>query len=604
MVNHAKLQYYKQNYCLVCMTGLLGCRWHRYKQSTRDSRKRDLVVFTLVLLTFLFIDFLLYYVLIAKNDVYNLNWYMFWEFKKWISMHTILLAVVVTLFCYLFLLMILSVCHVINGHQLYTHPVHIVFVVLCLCFCIAVTVVLDELWKTEWAVVWLSLKITGPFLQIGVVTLMTALTWIIAKQWLTLSTCCVQFVWLTVYLIVMSGLYISPLFIESPCVKVIKDIPHKPNIIGHRGAPALAPENTLISFQTAMNYNVYGIETDIRLSYDGVPFVFHDSTFRRTTNIADVFPDYIDSSVSAFNISEIKQLNVGSWFLKENPFGTVGDLSDEEKNIYNSQSIPTFEELLTLVNKTDLILMMDVFGTSEWHPEHNRTIKIYMEMIKNSGIPKSRVWVTGNHKDYNVTSIPFPETNNPVQYVMRDNFTHVNFEHHMLSGEEIMEFQKYNITTNVFQVSAVWLYSLYWCMGLSSVTSDKCHVLERLKEPIWHLPPRNYLILWIAVDVLSALAVITIFIVQRIHHKDDAINPESVSLNSRIRISENFSSTRSRRSMKEKLLIKDVTADIFDDPEGEDYGIEANYTVQSLDGQAMARELRSNRQQDDRIELT
>lgn len=49
------------------------------------------------------------------------------------------------------------------------------------------------------------------------------------------------------------------------------------------------------------------------------------------------------------------------------------------------------------------------------------------------------------------------------------------------------EFQKYNFTTNVFQVSAVWLYSLYWCMGLSSVTSDKCHVLERLKEPIWHL---------------------------------------------------------------------------------------------------------------------
>ena len=39
MVTHAKLQYYKQNYCLVCMTGLLGCRWHRYKQSTRDSRK-------------------------------------------------------------------------------------------------------------------------------------------------------------------------------------------------------------------------------------------------------------------------------------------------------------------------------------------------------------------------------------------------------------------------------------------------------------------------------------------------------------------------------------------------------------------------------------
>lgn len=56
--------------------------------------------------------------------------------------------------------------------------------------------------------------------------------------------------------------------------------------------------------------------------------------------------------------------------------------------------------------------------------------------------------------------------------------------------------------------------------------------------------------------------------------------------------------------MKQKLLIKDV-ADIFDDPDAEDYGIEANYTVQSMDGQVMARQFYSSRhEQDDRIELT
>ena len=37
--SHAKLQYYRHNYCLVTMTGVLGCRWHRYQQSTRDNRK-------------------------------------------------------------------------------------------------------------------------------------------------------------------------------------------------------------------------------------------------------------------------------------------------------------------------------------------------------------------------------------------------------------------------------------------------------------------------------------------------------------------------------------------------------------------------------------
>jgi hypothetical protein len=57
--------------------------------------------------------------------------------------------------------------------------------------------------------------------------------------------------------------------------------------------------------------------------------------------------------------------------------------------------------------------------------------------------------------------------------------------------------------------------------------------------------------------------------------------------------------------MKEKLLMKDVAADIFDDPEIEDYGIEANYTVQSHDGEVMSRQFQSaRREQVDRIELT
>ena len=41
--SHAKLQYYRHNYCLVTMTGVLGCRWHRYQQSTRDNRKVTLL---------------------------------------------------------------------------------------------------------------------------------------------------------------------------------------------------------------------------------------------------------------------------------------------------------------------------------------------------------------------------------------------------------------------------------------------------------------------------------------------------------------------------------------------------------------------------------
>lgn len=73
------------------------------------------------------------------------------------------------------------------------------------------------------------------------------------------------------------------------------------------------------------------------------------------------------------------------------PFGTVGDLSEEEKSSFSNISIPTFYELLTFVNKTNVILLLDLHGTSDWNPYYNKTIEIYMEEIKKIGIPQKRV---------------------------------------------------------------------------------------------------------------------------------------------------------------------------------------------------------------------
>ena len=50
-------------------------------------------------------------------------------------------------------------------------------------------------------------------------------------------------------------------------------------------------------------------------SYDGVPFVHHDSTFRRTTNVEELFPGRAGEDVSLFNMTDIQKLDAGSWFL-------------------------------------------------------------------------------------------------------------------------------------------------------------------------------------------------------------------------------------------------------------------------------------------------
>lgn len=44
----------------------------------------------------------------------------------------------------------------------------------------------------------------------------------------------------------------------------------------HRGYHALAPENTLAAFEAAIELGVDGLETDVQLSGDGIPVMFHD----------------------------------------------------------------------------------------------------------------------------------------------------------------------------------------------------------------------------------------------------------------------------------------------------------------------------------------
>jgi glycerophosphoryl diester phosphodiesterase len=57
-----------------------------------------------------------------------------------------------------------------------------------------------------------------------------------------------------------------------------------PLIIGHRGASAAAPENTLAAFGLALDQGADGVELDVQLSADGWPVVMHDDRVDRMTS--------------------------------------------------------------------------------------------------------------------------------------------------------------------------------------------------------------------------------------------------------------------------------------------------------------------------------
>jgi len=72
--------------------------------------------------------------------------------------------------------------------------------------------------------------------------------------------------------------------------------------IGHRGAKGHIAENTLASFQKAIDLGVDMIELDIRLSLDKIPMVIHDHTIDRTTSSTGLVTD--------FSAKELQKLGV------------------------------------------------------------------------------------------------------------------------------------------------------------------------------------------------------------------------------------------------------------------------------------------------------
>jgi glycerophosphoryl diester phosphodiesterase len=79
-----------------------------------------------------------------------------------------------------------------------------------------------------------------------------------------------------------------------------------PPVVAHRGMPCCAPENTLESFIAARDAGTTWIETDVKLTADGIPVLMHDDTLDRTTSGR--------GPVANMTWAEMQKLDAGSWF--------------------------------------------------------------------------------------------------------------------------------------------------------------------------------------------------------------------------------------------------------------------------------------------------
>jgi glycerophosphoryl diester phosphodiesterase len=82
----------------------------------------------------------------------------------------------------------------------------------------------------------------------------------------------------------------------------------RPRVVGHRGAPLAAPENTLASIEAAARLGADGVEVDVRVAGDGVVVVIHDDDVSRTTTGRGRVADLDAASLSTLGIPRLDEV--------------------------------------------------------------------------------------------------------------------------------------------------------------------------------------------------------------------------------------------------------------------------------------------------------
>ena len=219
--------------------------------------------------------------------------------------------------------------------------------------------------------------------------------------------------------------------------------------IGHRGARAYAPENTLMSFKKALEIGVDAVELDVRKTKDGQLVVIHDADVKRTTDG--------EGLVSELTLKEIKSLDAGS-----------------------GEKIPTLEETLDFLDKK---------------------VKVFVE-LKETGIEKqvlSIVQEKGLEK--NVVIVSFLEDAlKEVRELNKNIDTGLIYARHKnplkaaleLKANYLLAFYRFTHSANVEKAHECGLKVIVWTInspqeveeyakkGVDGIASDKPDILTRL----------------------------------------------------------------------------------------------------------------------------
>jgi len=186
-------------------------------------------------------------------------------------------------------------------------------------------------------------------------------------------------------------------------------------IIAHRGARSIAPENTLAAARRAWEVGAHRWETDVSLTRDRHLVLFHDATLSRCSDgparfgypvsdgsagISPGEPEGPDRLIH-YSLAELQTLDLGTSFISKDPFGTIarGRIEKQDLTAFQGEAIPTLEQGLLLTDDLDFKINIELKDHGN-EPEPFFLAAQTLESIKKIGIPLEKVVISSFNHDW------------------------------------------------------------------------------------------------------------------------------------------------------------------------------------------------------------
>jgi glycerophosphoryl diester phosphodiesterase len=214
--------------------------------------------------------------------------------------------------------------------------------------------------------------------------------------------------------------------------------------VGHRGARAYEVENTINSFERAIELGVNAVEFDVRITKDGKPIVFHDDNMKR------VFGK--DVPVVKTTLKELRELS--------------------------ENRIPTLEEALIFIgNKVEKILI---------ELKEKGIERKVLSIVKKSRL-RDRIIIISFHEDVlseirkldkNIeTGLVYARHKNPVASALKLNAGYLLPLYRFVHTKDVTDAHKNNLSVIVWTINTREEAKEYKAKGVDGIASDKPDIL-------------------------------------------------------------------------------------------------------------------------------